>query len=196
MESLKLTPLPYAANALEPFIGRETVAIHHEKHHAGYVKKLKELIAGKAEENESLEQIIVRAEGAIFENAAQIWNHDFYWRSMREGGGGAPSGDLHEAIVGRFRTLDRLRAQFIDTGVDHFGSGWLWLVWRHRTLRIMTTSDADLPLRYGMTPLLCADLWEHAYYLDYRNDRKSYLEAFIDHLANWEFAAANWQAAR
>jgi Fe-Mn family superoxide dismutase len=196
MDTPKLEPLPYATNALEPYVGRETVELHYEKHHAGYVTKLKELIAGKAEANESLERIVVRTGGAIFENAAQIWNHDFYWRSMRPGGGGVPSGELLEAVAGRYRTFDRLRAEFIDAGADHFGSGWLWLVWRRRTLRIMTTSDADLPLRYGITPLLCADLWEHAYYLDYRNDRRSYLEAFVDHLADWEFAAANWNASR
>ncbi len=111
---------------------------------------------------------------------------------MRPDGGGMPSGGLLEAIVDRFRDFDRLRAELIDAGANHFGSGWLWLVWRHRTLRIMTTYDADLPLRYGITPLLCADLWEHAYYLDYHNERGKHLEAFFDHLADWDFAAANW----
>ena len=195
VEFLKLKPLPYDKDALEPHIGRETVSIHYEKHHGGYVRKLKELIAGKAEEKESLEWIVRTSEGAIFENAAQIWNHDFYWRSMHPDGGGAPDGDLQQAIITAFGGFENLRRDFLEAGTRHFGSGWLWLVARRSRLAITTTPDADLPLRYGDTPLLCADLWEHAYYLDYRNDRESYLKAFIDDLANWHFAQANWKQA-
>ena len=195
MDHLMLKPLPYDTDALEPHIGRETVALHYEKHHAGYARKLKELIAGKPEEKESLERIVRTSEGAIFENAAQIWNHDFYWRSMHPDGGGAPSGALKEAISRNFGGFERFRSDFLEAGAGHFGSGWLWLVSRRDRLRIKTTPDADLPLRYGDTPILCADLWEHAYYLDYRNERASYLEVFIDQLANWEFAAANWSHA-
>ncbi|MCX5740432.1 MAG: hypothetical protein NTZ61_18420, partial [Proteobacteria bacterium] len=164
MKHLLLKPLPYDKNALEPHIGRETVALHYEKHHAGYVKKLKELVAGKPEETESLEWMIRTSEGAIFDNAAQIWNHDFYWRSMHPDGGGAPEGTLNEAILSNFGSFERLRSDFVEAGTGHFGSGWLWLVSHREGVRITTTHDADLPLRYGETPLLCADLWEHAYY--------------------------------
>jgi len=195
MEHFALKPLPYEKHALEPHIGRETVALHYEKHHAGYVKKLKELIAGKPEETESLEWMIRTSEGAIFNNAAQIWNHDFYWRSMHPDGGGAPEGALNEAIIRNFGHLGRLRSDFVEAGSGHCGSGWLWLVSHRDGLRVTTTPDADLPLRYGETPLLCADLWEHAYYLDYHNERPRYLEAFFDHLANWEFARENWSNA-
>jgi Fe-Mn family superoxide dismutase len=190
-----LRPLPYAIDALEPHIGRETVAIHHEKHHGGYVKKLGELIAGKPEAAASLEDIIRQSEGPVFDNAAQIWNHDFYWQSMRPGGGGEPTGELEHAILDHFGSFEQLRRRFLELGTGHFGSGWLWLVSHDGRLRITTTPDAEVPLRYGDTPILCADLWEHAYYLDYRNERERYLEAFVDHLVNWEFAAANWRSA-
>ncbi len=195
MEHLVLKPLPYDKNALEPHIGRETVALHYDKHHAGYVKKLKELIAGKPEETATLEWMIRTSEGPIFDNAAQIWNHDFYWRSMHPDGGGAPEGALNEAINKNFGGFERLRREFLEAGAEHFGSGWLWLVSHRDGLRITTTPDADLPLRYGETPILCADLWEHAYYLDYHNERARYLETFVDHLVNWEFAQANWASA-
>ena len=195
MERLKLKPLPYGTHELEPHIGRETVALHYEKHHAGYARKLEELIAGKPEQTASLEWMIRHSEGAIFNNAAQIWNHDFYWRSMHADGGGSPSGALSDAILKDFGSFERLRSEFLEAGASHFGSGWLWLVWRRDGLRITATQDADLPGRYGDTPILCADLWEHAYYLDYHNERERYLEAFIDHLVNWAFAGENWIAA-
>jgi len=195
MKHLKLNPLPYDTHALEPHIGRETVALHYEKHHAGYARKLNELIAGKPEETASLEWMIRRSEGAIFNNAAQIWNHDFYWRSMHPDGGGAPSGALNDAITKDLGGFERMRHAFLEAGASHFGSGWLWLVSHRDGLRITTTPDADLPGRYGDTPILCADLWEHAYYLDYHDEREHYLEAFIDHLVNWEFAEANWSQA-
>lgn len=195
MEHLTLKPLPYDKHALEPHISRKTVALHYEKHHAGYLKKLKALIAGKREETESLEWTIRTSEGAIFNNAAQLWNHDFYWRSMHPDGGGAPEGALNEAIVGNFGSFEKMRSDFVEAGTGHFGSGWLWLVSHREGLRITTTHDADLPIRYGETPLLCADLWEHAYYLDYQNERARHLEVFFDHLANWDFAQANWSSA-
>jgi Fe-Mn family superoxide dismutase len=159
MEHVTLKPLPYDEHALEPQIGRETVALHYGKHHAGYVKKLNELIAGKPEETVSLEQMIRHSEGAIFDNAAQIWNHDFYWQSMHPDGGGAPDGELYEAIVGNFGDFERLRRNFLDAGTAHFGSGWLWLVSHRDTLRITTTPDADLPLRYGETCLVLGVVW-------------------------------------
>jgi Fe-Mn family superoxide dismutase len=195
VEHVTLQPLPYARHALEPHIGRETVTLHYEKHHAGYVEKLNELTAGRPGKVTSLEWIVRSSEGAIFDNAAQSWNHDFYWRSMHPDGGRAPSGEVHEAILGSFGSFERFRRDFLEAGTGHFGSGWLWLVLHGDSLQITTTHDADLPLRYGDTPILCADLWEHAYYLDYHNERARYLEAFIDHLANWEFARVNWSDA-
>jgi Fe-Mn family superoxide dismutase len=195
MKHLRLKPLPYDTHALEPHIGRETVEIHYAKHHAGYARKLKELIADEPAATASLEQLIRTTEGAAFDNAAQIWNHDFYWRSMHPDGGGAPSGPLNEAITRSFGGFERFRSCFLEAGTAHFGSGWLWLVSHRDDLRIATTPDADLPLRYGASAILCADLWEHAYYLDYRDQRASYLEAFIDYLANWEFAGVNWSHA-
>jgi len=195
MEHFKLEPLPYDQRALEPRIGRETVALHYEKHHAGYVKKLNELVADRPEATATLESLIRSSEGAIFDNAAQIWNHDFYWRSMHPDGGGAPEGALNEGILASFGGFEQLRREFLEAGTAHFGSGWVWLVSHHGRLRITTTPDADLPLRYGDVSILCADLWEHAYYLDYHNERARYLEAFFDHLANWDFALANWTRA-
>ncbi len=190
-----LKPLPYDLNALEPHIGRQTVKLHFEKHHAGYARKLKELIAGKPEQSASLESMVRRFEGAIFNQAAQVWNHDFYWRSMRPDGGGAPSGALNDAITRHFGSFECLRREFIARGASHFGSGWIWLVLHGDSLKITTTPDADLPARHGETAILCADLWEHAYYLDYHDERARYLETFVDHLANWEFAKANWSTA-
>jgi Fe-Mn family superoxide dismutase len=190
-----LKPLPYSKNALEPHLGKETLSLHYEKHHAGYLKKLKKLIEGKPEANESLEWILCSAEGPVFENAAQVWNHDFYWRSMHPDGGGTPDDALGDAVEVCFGGLDGLRKIFLQAGKDHFGSGWLWLIGDRGRLRVTTTHDANLPLRYGQVPLVTADLWEHAYYLDYHNERARYLEAFFDHLINWEFAASNWTAA-
>jgi Fe-Mn family superoxide dismutase len=195
MEHLRLKPLPYPKDALEPHIGRETVALHYDKHHAGYLKKLKHLIADKPEATASLEWLVRTAEGPVFENAAQVWNHDFYWRSMHPDGGGRPRDALAQAMTASFGGFEAFRRQFVEMGAAHFGSGWIWLVLHRGRLRLATTPDADLPLRYCGTPLLCADLWEHAYYLDYHNERPKYLETFVDHLANWEFAALNWKCA-
>ncbi len=195
MEHLILKPLPYDKQALEPHISRETVTLHFEKHHGGYAKKLNELIAGKREETATLEWMIRCSEGAIFNNAAQIWNHDFYWRSMHPDGGGAPSGALNDAITRDFGGFEHLRKEFLEAGANHFGSGWVWLVLHGDSLLISTTHDADLPGQHGDTAILCADLWEHAYYLDYHDERARYLETFVDHLANWEFAEANWSTA-
>ena len=195
MEHLILKPLPYDTYALEPHIGRETVELHFANHHAGYARKLQELIAGKPEQKASLEWMIRRSKGAIFNHAALIWNHDFYWRSMHSAGGGAPSGALNDAIKSGFGDFEQLRREFLEAGKSHFGSGWLWLVMRGNSLRITTTPDADLPGLNGETAILCADLWEHAYYLDYHDERARYLEVFVDHLANWEFAEANWSQA-
>jgi len=195
MIALTLRPLPYPTNALEPYLGRETVELHYEKHHAGYLKKLEELIEGTPRQHESLERILQSADGTVFDQAAQVWNHDFYWRSMHPQGGGAPRLGLAAAIDASFGSFDALRSVFLKAGGALFGSGWLWLVAERGELAVVTTADADLPLRHGSVPLLTADLWEHAYYLEYRNERAAYLEAFFDRLANWDFAAANWSEA-
>lgn len=192
-----LPPLPYACDALEPFIGREALALHHGAHHAGYLEKLSKLIGGHLKSGETLESLVISATGPVFENAAQAWNHDFLWRSMTPAplGGRHPRGGLGDAIDVRFGSFAGFRREFLEVGRTHFGSGWLWLVVdEDLELRVLSTQDADLPLRHGQVPLLTCDLWEHAYYLDYRNAREQYLECFFDHLANWSFADANWSA--
>lgn len=195
MRRFQLAPLPYAPHALEPYLARETIRLHYEKHHAGYVAKLNELVAGRPEQDATLETLIRRADGPVFDHAAQVWNHDFYWRSMDPDGGGAPSDALAEAVTAAFGSIEGFRGEFLEMGESHFGSGWLWLVAHAGHLRLVATPDADTPLRYGDTPLLCADLWEHAYYLDYRDERSRYLKVFFDDVASWEFAQSNWAAA-
>jgi len=190
-----LAPLPYPKHALEPHLGRETLAFHHEKHHAGYLKKLERRIGGKPVANHTLEEIIAISDDAVFENAAQVWNHDFYWRSMQPSGGGDPDGALRDAIERDFGSLDAFRERFVETGVEQFGSGWVWLVCDRDRLRVESTANADLPLVRGRTALLCADVWEHAYYLDYRDERKRYLETFLEHLVSWRFAAERFEGA-
>jgi len=193
--TFKLEPLPYPRDSLAPFISAETLALHHGKHHAGYVKKLNQLVADGPLANADLESLVRTAGGSVFENAAQIWNHDFYWRSLTPGGGGQPEKELLGAIRDRFGSLGTFRDTFVTTGEEHFGSGWVWLIWNEGSLDVFSTADADCPLRHGQVALLTADLWEHAYYVDYRNERKRYLRAVVDHLLNWEFAAANWAAS-
>jgi Fe-Mn family superoxide dismutase len=189
----ELQPLPWGKDALEPFLGRETLALHHGEHERGYLKKLEGLLEGKPEADQSLEEIVQRSEGAVFENAAQVWNHQFYWRSMKPNGGGEPGGPIAEAIERSFGGLSSFRTAFIDAGVERFGSGWLWLVRDGERLRLESTANADTPLREGEHALLTADLWEHAYYLDFRNERNTYLTVFLDFLVNWAFAASNWR---
>lgn len=203
----KLAPLPYATTALEPHISAKTLEFHHGKHHAAYVKKLNELIEGTKYAAMSLEQIVkaTAAAGAstgdeksaakIFDNAAQAWNHDFYWQSMSAKGGGKPQGALAEAIVRDFGSFDDFAAKFKAAATGQFGSGWAWLVQAHGKLVIAKTANADLPLAHGQQALLAMDVWEHAYYLDYQNRRPDYVAAFLGKLANWQFAAANLQAA-
>lgn len=192
--AFKLEPLPYPRDALAPHLSSETLSLHHGKHHAGYVKKLNALVADTPDANSDLECLVRTAKGPIFDNAAQIWNHDFYWRSMKPGGGGQPAEDLLAAIRTDFGSIGAFREAFIRTGDAHFGSGWVWLAWSGQRLRVGSTADADCPLRHGETALLTADLWEHSYYVDYRNERKKYLRTFVDYLLNWDFASANWAA--
>lgn len=187
-----LPELPYAKDALEPHISSETLDFHYGKHHATYVVKLNGLIEGTEFSDSSLEEIVTKASaGPVFNNAAQIWNHTFYWNSLSPNGGGEPSGDLLEAINKAFGSVKAFKEQFTDSAVNNFGSSWTWLVKNSDgSLAIVNTSNAACPLTDGATPLLTCDLWEHAYYIDYRNVRPDYLKAFWS-LVNWDFAASN-----
>lgn len=192
--AFELPPLPYGHRALEPYVSADTLSFHYDRHHAGYVANLNRLAAGTEWENADLDAVAAGAEGPIFNNAAQIWNHTFYWNSMSPDGGGAPTGAVGEAVVKAFGSTDEFRRQFADAAVGLFGSGWTWLVADESGLEIVQTANADLPLRHGRQALLVVDVWEHAYYLDYQNARAAYVEAFLDHLINWEFAAQNLAA--
>ncbi len=189
----ELPALPYAQNALEPHISAETLEYHHGKHHAAYVANLNKLVAGTEYEGKSLEEIITSADsGGIFNNAAQIWNHSFYWNCLGPNGGGAPDGDLGKAITDAFGSFDAFKEQFTASAIGNFGSGWTWLVKNpDGSIEIVNTSNAGTPLSNGQTPLLTCDVWEHAYYIDYRNARPAYLGAFWN-LVNWEFANQNF----
>ncbi|HNJ96861.1 MAG TPA: superoxide dismutase [Ilumatobacteraceae bacterium] len=188
--SIELPALPYATDALAPHLSPEVFEYHHGKHHATYVKTVNELIAGTELEHASLDDIVLRSEGKLFNNAAQVWNHNLYWRSMTPGGGGAPIGRVADAIDKSFGSFDAFRAQFHAAAVGQFGSGWAWLTLDAGRLAIEATSNADLPLRHGRTAVLVCDVWEHAYYIDYRNRRPDYVAAFLDHLVNWSLVEA------
>ena len=185
-----LPPLPYALDALSPHLSQETLELHHGKHHQSYVDKLNGLVVDKGDAD--LEAVILAAEpGGVFNNAAQHWNHSFYWQSMTPGGGGEPTGELAEAIARDFGAFDTFRAELADAAGTHFGSGWAWLVHDGSRLAVTHTSDADLPLKHSQKALLTIDVWEHAYYVDYRNRRPDYVGAFLDHLVSWDFVAEN-----
>lgn len=189
-----LPDLPYPENALEPHISAETLQFHYKKHHATYVDKLNGLIPGTEFETASLEDIIKKASGGIFNNGAQVWNHTFYWNCLSPNGGGAPSGDLASAIDQAFGSFDDFKARFSESAVNNFGSGWTWLVENSDgTLEIVNTSNAANPMTDGKQPLLTCDVWEHAYYIDYRNARPKYVEAFWN-LVNWDFVAQNFSS--
>jgi len=195
-----LAPLPYAEDALAPSISARTISFHYGKHHQGYVKKLDELVSGTDLAGKPLEEIIKASAGqldkaAIFNNSAQVWNHDFFWKSMKPNGGGAPSGKLLDMIQRDFGGLENLKKQLTDAALGQFGSGWAWLVLDGTTLKVTKTSNADLPLVHNQVPLLTIDVWEHAYYLDYQNLRKDFVAAFLEKLVNWEFAQKNLEAA-
>ena len=188
--------LPYAQNALEPVISARTISFHYGKHHAAYVAKLNELAAGTPYQEMSLEEVVKKSAGhekdkAIFDNAAQAWNHDFYWRSMAPKAH-EPSAKMKQALQASFGGVDTFKEAFAKAAVAQFGSGWAWLVKRtDGKLEIITTSNADTPLARGETPLLTTDVWEHAYYLDYQNKRRDHVRAWLDKLANWSFAENN-----
>lgn len=196
-----LPDLPYAKDALAPHISSETLDFHHGKHHNAYVNNLNGLVEGTELAAKSLEDIIQDTAGkadkaGIFNNAAQIWNHTFYWQSMRPNGGGAPTGDLATAIDRDFGSFDAFKDAFAKAGATQFGSGWAWLVVKDGKLEVRKTLNAETPLtEAGVTPLLTMDVWEHAYYLDFQNRRPDYISTFLDHLVNWEFAAENLAAA-
>ncbi len=188
----EIPPLPYAKDALAPHVGAETVELHYEKHHKGYLDKLRKAIEGKPEADASLEDLIRTQHGDVFDNAAQVWNHTFYWMSMRPDGGGDPSAELRERLERAFGSVDAFRREFAGAANGEFGSGWAWLVQDAKgRLSVRKSSDAENPLQRGLEPLLTIDVWEHAYYLDYRNERARYVEAFVDHLINWGFVASN-----
>ncbi len=200
--SFSLPDLPYAQDALEPHISAQTLSFHHGKHHNAYVSNLNGLVAGTEFEGKSLEDIMVATAGmaekaGIFNNAAQIWNHTFYWHSMAPNGGGLPSGALKDKIEQDFGSFDAFVVAFKAAGATQFGSGWAWLVLnRAGTLEVVKTLNAECPLTDGKTPLLTMDVWEHAYYLDFQNRRPDYIATFLANLVNWQFAAENLESAQ
>jgi superoxide dismutase, Fe-Mn family len=188
-----LNPLPFPKDSLGPTMSAQTLEEHHEKHHATYVKELNELIKGSKFEGQSLEAIIratAKADGKerkIFNNAAQVWNHDFFWQSIAPNGGGEPPAPVLKRIEATFGSVDNFREKFVDAAVEQFGSGWAWLGSKGGVLSIMTTHDADSPLTTDANALWTCDLWEHAYYLDYQHDRARFVKSVIENLANWQF---------
>ena len=194
--SFKLPDLPYDKGALAPHLSQETLEYHHDKHHNAYVTNLNNLTADANIGDDELEEVILTAEGPLLNNAAQVWNHTFYWKCMRPGGGGEPDGELAEAINRDFGSFDKFKEQFTEAAVSQFGSGWAWLVLSSGMLKVMKTGNADLPLKHGLPALLTVDVWEHAYYIDYRNARPKYVEAFLTNLVDWGFVAANYATAK
>ncbi len=193
----QVSPLPYSKDALEPVMKLETLEYHYEKHHKGYMTKLKSLLEGKPEASKSLVDVIKTSSGAVFNNAAQVYNHTFFWSGMKPSGGGAPpAGPVADLITKSFGGWDKCREEWVNRGLGRFGSGYVWLVLSGDAAKIVDTPNAETPLTTSDKPLLTADLWEHAYYLDHRNDRKAFLEAFADKLINWDFVAQNLAAAR
>jgi Fe-Mn family superoxide dismutase len=199
--AIQLPPLPYPDTALEPYYSSKTFGFHHGKHHKAYVDNLNKLIAGTPLEAKPLEELIVGSAGdaakaGIFNNSAQVWNHTFFWNCMRPGGGGRPQGNLAARIDGAFGGYEKFAEQFKAAAVGRFGSGWGWLTLDGGALKITSTANADTPMANRQTALLTVDVWEHAYYLDYQNRRPDFIQAFLEHLVNWDFVAANLATAR
>ena len=189
----QLPQLPFALDALTPHMSRETLEYHYGKHHQAYVTNLNNLIKGTEFENASLEDIVKKASGGLFNNAAQVWNHTFFWNCMKPGGGGAPSGALADAINKKWASFDEFKKAFQASAVGNFGSGWTWLVKKaDGSVDIVNTSNAATPLTTENKALLTVDVWEHAYYVDYRNARPKFVETYLASLANWDFAAKNF----
>jgi Fe-Mn family superoxide dismutase len=189
--AFELPPLPYSMDALAPHISQETLEYHYGKHHQAYVTNLNNLTADSDLANSSLEDVIMATDGPLFNNAAQVWNHTFYWNSMKPGGGGAPTGEVADRINSSFGSYDEFRTKFAEAATTQFGSGWAWLVDTASGLEVIKTSNADLPMRHGSKALLTIDVWEHAYYIDFRNARPNYIATFLDSLVNWDFVASN-----
>jgi superoxide dismutase, Fe-Mn family len=197
--AFELAPLPFAYDALAPYFTAETFEFHHDKHHATYVTNLNNLIKGTEFEGKSLEEVIVASAGKnipVFNNAAQHFNHAEFWKFMKKNGGGSKLPAKIQALIDRdLGGFDKFRADFIQAGVTQFGSGWAWLALKDGKLSITKTSNADNPLTSGATPILTADVWEHCYYIDYRNLRAKFLEAFVDHLINWDYVLETYEKA-
>jgi len=196
----ELPTLPYDYTALEPYISKSTLEFHHDKHHAAYVSKFNDAVKGNDLDDQPIEAVIKAIAGdstktGVFNNAAQAWNHTFYWNSMKPGGGGLPTGDLAKKIGSDFGGFEQFAEAFKTAGATQFGSGWAWLVLQNGVLKVTKTLNADNPLTSGQAPLLTMDVWEHAYYLDYQNKRPDYIGAFLGKLVNWDFAAQNLAAA-
>lgn len=196
----ELPALPYDYTALEPYISKSTLEFHHDKHHAAYVSNFNKAVSGTDLDHQPLEAVIQAvandpAKAGLFNNAAQAWNHTFYWHSMKPKGGGKPSGDLASKIDTSFGSFETFVEAFKTAGATQFGSGWAWLVWDGGTLKVTKTSNAENPLTQNQIPLLTMDVWEHAYYLDYQNKRPDYIDTFLNHLVNWDFAAHNLPTA-
>jgi Fe-Mn family superoxide dismutase len=193
---IELPPLPYAPDALAPVISAQTMSFHYGKHHKAYVDNLNKLVAGTEHAETPLEKLIAAVAGkadkaGMFNNAAQVWNHTFFWNSMKPDGGGAPTGAIAKAIDGAFGSDENFKKEFTNAAVTQFGSGWAWLVADKGAVKLVKTPNAETPLTQGVTPLLTIDVWEHAYYLDYQNRRPDFVAAVIDKLINWDFANAN-----
>jgi Fe-Mn family superoxide dismutase len=194
--AFELSPLPYDYKALEPHVSANTMHFHHDKHHQAYVTTLNSLIKGTPDEKKPLEEIIKESAGKadkvkIFNNAAQSWNHEFLWHCMKPQGGGKPNGDVAGSLDKAFGSIDGFKDEFKKAAIEQFGSGWAWLVLDKGQLKVIKTANADLPLAHGQTALLTCDVWEHAYYLDYQNRRPDFVQAFLDHLVDWDFVARN-----
>jgi len=198
--SYELPTLPYDYTALEPHISKSTLEFHHDKHHASYVSKYNAAVEGTDLDSKPIEAVITAVAGdssktGVFNNAAQAWNHTFYWNSMKPGGGGQPTGAIASKIAADFGSYEKFVDAFKTAGSTQFGSGWAWLVLDNGTLKVTKTLNADNPLTTGQVPLLTMDVWEHAYYLDYQNKRPDYIETFLKHLVNWDFVEKNMAAA-
>ncbi len=189
--AIELPALPYDRTALEPHISGETLDYHHGKHHKTYVDNLNKAVAGTPDENASLESIIMKAEGGLFNNAAQTWNHTFFWNCLAPNGGGQPTGEVADRINADLGGYDQFRAQITEAGLTQFGSGWAWLVDEGGKLAVMKTPNADLPMKHGAKALWTIDVWEHAYYLDYQNARAKFIDVVLDNLINWDFVNQN-----
>jgi Fe-Mn family superoxide dismutase len=198
--AFELPPLPYAYDALEPFMSSQTLHLHHDKHHQTYVTNLNNLLKDSPLASASLEEVIRQSVGdpakvGVFNNSGQVWNHTFYWRSMRANGGGALPGELEKRIVADFGSVDAFKDEFSNAAVTQFGSGWAWLYLDNGKLKVTKTANADTPLAHGHTPLLTVDVWEHAYYVDYQNRRADFVKAFLASMVNWDFVAENLSKA-